>query len=235
MFLSSYLDKVQGVENCETAMTEPTPFYKRTLDSFADHIITKAHPRNDGGWHAVLDCSFKTYVSDPDFATHGYGKDVAEAHARGAKGIRNDAKGIGKFAPHSILKDGYDLHWRLMKHWDRKERLEAAGLDPNEVTLAAEKADWAFWALDGEWLNRHEATRTIEFVYLLAVAETGVGVRNGEFDIERAKEVILDAVKAEFADVGFRCRPTTETWSNLHQRIDDAVMNLNSEIGGPNI
>jgi hypothetical protein len=216
-------------------MTETTPYYQRTLDSFADHIISKARPRKDGGWHAVLDCSFKTYVSDPDFSTHGYGKDAAEAHARSAKGIRDDAIGIGKYAPHAILKDSYDLHWRLMRHWDRKERFEAVGVDPNEMTIAAADVDWANWPLAGEWLDRCDDTRTIEFVFQLGVAETGFAVREGKLDIDQAKDTILNAVREEFADSRFRARPTAETWTELDERVDNAVLDISSSLGGPRI
>lgn len=45
--------------------------------------------------------------------------------------IRNDAKGIGKFAPHSALLPGYELHFVLMAHWAAKEaRLIAEGATP---------------------------------------------------------------------------------------------------------
>jgi hypothetical protein len=216
-------------------MTEPTPYYQRTLDSFADHIITKARPNKDGGWHAVLDCSFKSWVSDPDFSPYGYGKDATEAHSRSAHAIRNDAIGIGKYAPHAILKDCYDLHWRLMKHWDRKERFEAVGVNPNDMVIAAADVDWAEWPLSGEWLDRCSDTRTIEFVFQLSVAETGFAVREGKLDIDQAKDTILNAVREEFADSRFRARPTAETWTKLEERIDNAVLDISSSLGGPKI
>lgn len=98
-----------------------TPYYERTLDSFADSIITRVH-RNESrtGWYACLDVGPESYVSDPDFST--YAATRKEAIRLCAEAIRQDAKGIGKYAPHSLLVPGdYDLHFRLMKHWAKKE------------------------------------------------------------------------------------------------------------------
>lgn len=96
------------------------PFHERTLDSFSDKIITKSQQRSSGLWYAWLDVGPDGWASDPDFAWGGNNTEeqvVLECAAR----IRADARGIGKFAPHSILT-GYDLHFRLMKHWAEKER-----------------------------------------------------------------------------------------------------------------
>jgi hypothetical protein len=215
-------------------MTEPTPYYQRTLDSFADHIITRGRPQKDGGWHVVLDRGFNVTES-LDFSPYGYGKDAAEAAANSAKAIRNDAIGIGKYAPHPLLQPGYDLHWRLMKHWERKERFEAVGVNSNDMVIKATEADWADWPLSGEWLTRCRATRAIEFVFQLSVAETGFAVREGNLDIDQAKEAILTAVKEELADAGFRASPTAETWTKLEERIDNAVLEISTSLGGPKI
>lgn len=93
---------------------------QRTLDSFADHIITRASRGKDSGlWYAVLDVPLPGYVADPDFSTCCRTK--AEAVAACAKKIREDAKGIGKYAPHDLVTPSYDLHYRLMPHWEAKE------------------------------------------------------------------------------------------------------------------
>ena len=100
-----------------------TPYYERTLDSFADHTITKCtdKPSANGFYNATLDTGPNGSLSDPDFAPHGYGKTREEAIAKCAAAIRADARGIGKFAPHSCFQ-GYDFHWRLAKYWSEKEQ-----------------------------------------------------------------------------------------------------------------
>lgn len=100
------------------------PFYKRTLDSYDDATITRVSPSGKG-YYAALDWGEKSYPGDPDFAT--YGRTREEAIALAAKSIREDARGIGKFAPHSCLVPGHDLHFRLMKHWADKEAKAASG------------------------------------------------------------------------------------------------------------
>ena len=103
-----------------------TPYYERTLDSFADHIITRCtdKPSSNGYYNAVLDTGPNGHVSDPDFACQGYGKTRAEAIAKCATAIRADARGVGKYAPHRCFQ-GYDFHWRLAKYWEMKEQAEA--------------------------------------------------------------------------------------------------------------
>jgi hypothetical protein len=98
------------------------PFHERTLDSFSDETITRAWPskETENLWYAVLDVGPMRNVSDPDFSTAA--KTREEAIAKAARKIRDDARGIGKYAPHAILRPGsYDLRWRLMKHWADKE------------------------------------------------------------------------------------------------------------------
>lgn len=96
------------------------PYYQRTLDSFSDKIITKTHRRSSLLWYASLDVGPDQRSSDPDFAWGGCAQEE-DAVRNCAERIRLDARGISKFAHHSILT-GYDLHFRLMKHWDEKER-----------------------------------------------------------------------------------------------------------------
>jgi hypothetical protein len=93
-------------------------FYERTLGSFTDEIITSVRQGNDNQlWYAVLDVGPVSYPSDPDFSTCATTREAAVA--RCARKIRDDAIGLGKYAPHDILT-GYALHWRLMKHWAEK-------------------------------------------------------------------------------------------------------------------
>ncbi len=201
-------------------MSDETPFYKRTLDSFADHIITRTRAYN-GGYHAVLDCGFNTYVSDPDFSPHGYGKTMEEAASRSATAIRNDAVGIGKYAPHALLVPGYDLHFRLMKHWDMKERLEKLGIDPNEAFRAANSENLGSWSLHGEFINVCKERRLLEFVFGLHMAEVSAEVRDGNLEHDVARDEILKRMKAHLDDVGHRSRPTVETWQHMDQRIEE--------------
>ncbi len=117
-------DIPHGVSDSEDP--DHPPFYKRTLESFADETITCARPSRDGQrWYAVIDVGPQGRVSDPDFSNCAATE--TEARRRCAARIRADAKGIGKYSPHSLLKPGYDLHFRLMKHWAEKEtQCEAA-------------------------------------------------------------------------------------------------------------
>jgi len=108
------------------------PFYQRSLDSFADHIICRVRQGENGLFYAVLDLGPEPYVSEPDFSTCA--ETASEAVKQCAIKIRNDAVGIGKYAPHSVLQ-GYDLHWRLAKHWDEKETQCLQSHDPAEQTV----------------------------------------------------------------------------------------------------
>lgn len=207
--------------------TDRIPYYERTLDSFANHIITRQRQRKDGNWHAVLDCSFDGSVSDPDFSPYGYGATREQAAERCAHAIRQDAIGVGKFAPHSVLKDGYDLHFRLMRHWEKKERLEAAGVDLVEATARADDA-FAVWKLDGEWLNKVKQTRTFDFDVQLAIAEMMVQLReDASRDVDEAKSRAVAEFKDKFAnEVSWRVRATNETWAELDKQFDEAIQTL---------
>lgn len=94
------------------------PYRQRTLESFADDVITTSHRGESGRyWYAKLDVGPQKQVSDPDFSQCAESEE--EARAKCARTIRDDARGIGKYAPHSILVDG--LQSRLLKHWVQKE------------------------------------------------------------------------------------------------------------------
>ena len=202
-------------------MSDETPFYQRTLDSFADHIITRARPY-DGGWHAVLDCGFRTEVADPDFSPHGYGRTKEEAAQKSAQAIRNDALGIGKYAPHSIVVPGYDLHFRLMKHWELKERFEKVGVDPSEMYFASDSISYeSDWKLAGRFLDVVQEKRVLEFSFRLYLAEVGAEVQAGATDIADVGEQVLARIKDDLNDVGWRSRPTDETWKRLEERIEE--------------
>lgn len=205
-------------------MSKPVPFYDRTLDSFADDIITHQSRRKDGSWHAALDCSFRNWVSDPDFGSAGYGKTKEDAARNCARAIRDDAKGIGKYAPHSLLVSSYDLHYRLMRHWERKERFQRVGVDPTEMMAVAYQAtDHDQWKLKGDWVNWVEDTRSLEFIFQLHLAEAVYAIRNQSLDVENAKAIIGEGVKEEFKLVSWRTGPSEVTWSNMDTRIDESL------------
>lgn len=104
--------------------TTEVPYFDRTLESFADETITKARPSQDRkGWYATLDVGPTSYVSDPDFSSYAETREAAIRLC--ATKIRQDAQGIGKYAPHRCLT-GYDLHYRLMEYWVNKERTRHA-------------------------------------------------------------------------------------------------------------
>jgi hypothetical protein len=206
------------------------PFYERTLDSFADHIITRQRQRNDGNWHAVLDCGFEKRVSDPDFSPYGYGATRKQSAERSAHAIRQDAIGIGKFAPHAILTDGYDLHWRLMKHWEKKERLEATGSDLGVAMSRAFQsyAQYDVWKLKGSWLDNRSQSSTFDFDVQLAIAEMMVELREDTtLDAEEAKIMAIAEFKQKFAkEIRWRVQATDETWVVLEKRFDEAILSL---------
>lgn len=215
----SMFEKICG----ENFMSEKPKFYERTLDSFADHIITRARPY-DGGWHAVLDCGFRTNVSDPDFSTHGYGRTKEEAQAKSAAAIRADAVGVGKYAPHSLLVPGYDLHWRLMRHWDMKERFEVAGLDPNDMyyqSAAAINDDEGGWKLSGEYLSVMTEKRLLEFKFRLHIAEVMAEVAIGNVDPSEVRNQVVARVEETLNDAAWRTRATAQTWATLEGRIEE--------------
>lgn len=215
-------------------MSDKTPYYKRTLDSFADHIITRTRP-HAGGFHAVLDCGFNTYVSDPDFSPHGYGRTKEEAARKSAAAIRADAVGIGKFAPHSLLLPGYDLHFRLMKHWEMKERFEKVGLDPNEAYFCADQADGlGRWELNGEFLAVCKEKRLLEFTFRLHMAEVAAEVQSGDIDLDPARDEVVRRITDHLEDAGRRSRPTEATWRQVDQRIEEYLA-ANSLLRAPAI
>ena len=205
-------------------MTEQ-PFYKRDLASFADEIITRQTER-DGRWHAVLDCGFNDYVSDPDFAPHGYGKTRQEAAERCASAIRLDAQGIGKFAPHSVLVPGYDLHFRLMKHWSEKERFQRVGVDPNEMVLLARGLDQDTWNLKASWLEMWKNTRKLEFKFQLALAEMTHGLVEHGVDPLEARSAMLEQMKVVLDEIGRHARTTAVTLAVMEQRLNAQLIEL---------
>ena len=85
-----------------------------TLDKFPDHIITRtSQSKASGLWYAVLNLppNSRSWL---DFSTCAPTED--EARNACAQRIRDDANGIGKYAPHQELT-GYSLHHQLTPYW----------------------------------------------------------------------------------------------------------------------
>ena len=96
-------------------MTRP-PFWERPLDSFEDRILTCVRMTEPGVWYASLDKPSDRRLS-VDFATGARSAD--EAVQLCAQKIRDDVRGVGKFAPHL---DNLDLFY-LRRYWSAKEAL----------------------------------------------------------------------------------------------------------------
>lgn len=176
---------------------------ERTLDDFADHIIT----RNTKRGNAVLDTGFKSQVSDPDFAPNGYGPTPADACVNCATAIRANAKGT---KPRSCIKpDGYDLRYRLMRVWVRKEQMEALGLDPNALIVEINDGDyWRAWPVAGEWLARSAAVKHLEFFYRLLFAAQHERLAQGIVTKDIAQEEVVQQILEEIKDsYGIGCTP----------------------------
>lgn len=98
------------------------PYYQRDLSDFPDEVIVHVRQSTDERfphlWYATLERPNDIHGRGmPDFVTCAPGRE--EAIAKCAKVIRDDAKGIGKYAPHSCFQ-GYYLHWVLCPHWAKK-------------------------------------------------------------------------------------------------------------------
>lgn len=187
----------------------------RHIDDFADEIIT----RPSGGGRAVLDAGFFTWVSDPDFAPWGYGTDFAESSKGCASAIRRNANGEDMGAPYCCL-EGYDLHYRLMPHWDRKERFQALGIDPNQVISEVRARDekWSDWSFSMNWSEKVQAVGHMEFFYRLVVATQEQRIAKGVAP-DAAIDEALDEIKAEA-----RRLPMNDTIAiRLRERLTEAL------------
>lgn len=179
-------------------------FQGRTLDSFADDIITRSLVEG----RAVLDCGFFDWASDPDFAPSGYGKDSAEAATKCARAIRDNARGIGRGAPDSTLT-GYDLSYRLMPHWARKEIMKDLGIDLRAAHLQANGA-FREWDFTCSWIDHVKLARHYEFFFILLLTDRKRLVDAGTLTIEAA----IDNIIAEIEE---------ESEKSLHGEINDAI------------
>lgn len=113
----------------------PLPFYERSLDSFADEIITRVRSSLDGErYYAVLNAPYESRITT-DFSTCRPTPELAVA-ACAAK-IRQDHLGTGKYAPHACLQ-GYTLKFVLMKYW---AELEQARATMAEISLSERQTE----------------------------------------------------------------------------------------------
>lgn len=203
------------------------PYYERPIDSYADHIICHVRQNREGYWRASLDCGITPSVSDPDFASHGYGASLEEASERCANAIRQNARGVGQNAPVQILQDGYDLKIRLMRHWAKKERFEAFGCDPNAmVSLALKAGERDQWKLKSDhWVTRWDSTRIMEFEFQLLMAEGFHEIRENGLDTADIRESVLEGLRQVFkSDLRRVCPPGDETWSLVEARMHEMLL-----------
>lgn len=194
---------------------------ERGIDDFANDIIT----RRAGSDGAVLDTGFREFVSDPDFATSGYGADYAAAAESCAIAIRRNARGEcarGR-APYECLL-GYDLRYRLMPHWERKGRFQVLGVDPNQVIqeVRASETTWSDWPLEMSWSARGQAARHMEFFFRLVVAVQERRMVEGNLAPSTAIEEAIDEIDAEI-DHALHL-PMNETLAaRLRERLTEAL------------
>ena len=83
------------------------------IEQVPDHILTRAERASSGLWYAVLNLPPGSF-SWLDFSTCADTEDAARAQC--ATKIRDDARGIGKFAPHAELT-GYSLYYKQIPYW----------------------------------------------------------------------------------------------------------------------
>lgn len=103
---------------CSAERTE-TPFYQRTLDSFADDIITEVRQGGRGLWYAAADFRANPRTHS-DFANAGSTRE--EAVARCAAAMRQSARGENPKGYRCGELEGYMLHWHHMALWAQKEQ-----------------------------------------------------------------------------------------------------------------
>ena len=109
------LDFEEEIEE-KRKVAQKKPWYERTLNSFANNIITRAS-KGKTCWYASLDNRALTYAFPPDFST---GADTREDAIRFCSlKLRLDALGVGKYAPHNVFKS-IDF-WNLKDFWRKKE------------------------------------------------------------------------------------------------------------------
>ena len=211
---------------------------KRTLDDFADTIICRSTSRG----RAVLDTGFYEEVSDPDFAPSGYGADFETSAKNCGTRIREAALDGNRYG---CLR-GYDLHYRLMRHWDRKEKFVDLGLDPNEVMRGCHDS-FGHWPLGGSWLNNVKGARHAEFFFKLLVATGQKGIEEGVYDRASVIDAIMVALADEFPQIGQSIhypaipRPRAETelrdivLERLHDIFEapDITRDEDTEMAGP--
>ena len=210
------------------------PFYQRALDSFSDEIITRTRQADDGqSWYAVLDTGFHTQVSDPDFSSAAATREDA-VRACAAR-IRTDARGIGKYAPHALLEDGYDLHFRLAPHWADKELMKAAGKDVDAfVSEVSASVKTDPWKLQGGYLEWMQATRLMEARFHVGLLDAEVALAGGTSAVD-AGQALLESLKTYVStDLWFRIRPGKDTWTLAEKRIADHIAALDiAPVRGP--
>ncbi|NTF18096.1 hypothetical protein G6L37_06735 [Agrobacterium rubi] len=204
------------------------PYYERTLDSYADHIICHVRQNREGHWRAILDCGLAAGPGEPDFASHGYGASPEQAAQRCADAIRANASEIGNRAPHRHLTPGYDLKFTLMRHWAKKERFESFGFDPNQMVSVALKApERDQWKLrSSDLIQKWDATRKLEFEFQLLMAQGLQWIREKGADTEYVCESVVEGLQRFLKDDVHPGATTDETWDIVDARIAEMLADI---------
>lgn len=125
---------------------------------------------------------------------------------------------------------GYDLHFRLMRHWAKKERLRELGVDPNTAVNQARRASAGIWSLKGEYLSWLRATRKFEFEFLVQVAELENAVLNEGTPVSEGKATMVQRLRDALGEVGMHVTATAGTWNSLEERIDAHLVALGDDV-----
>jgi hypothetical protein len=206
-----------------SSMTDRQPAHERTLDSFADHIITRQTYDYILGWNAQFDRGLVIYDLDhllPGKAGGLQTREEAAAHA--AAEIRASASSSAALREASHLA-------RFLRHWDKKERFEAIGIDPDDMYTTCRETRSEVWGLCGKWDREPGVTRALEFHYQLLIAELAHAVANDGIDIEDGRIGVIEAIRDAFEAGHYEgAEPTEETWALLDSRIDLVVEGLSN-------
>jgi hypothetical protein len=215
--------------------TIPTPMELATTYRYVRRERLEDYPgtaicRRGTHNNAFLDCGLQTTVSDPDFSTHGWGPSFEQAAENCKAAIVRNASGqdissSGKRRDPCRCLTGYDLHYRLMPHWERKLLMLRLGDDPNTAIRTLYQGDtWSRWPLNGQWLERSSGGKHLEFFFQVCLsigrAQCHTTAQAEAFGLE-----VADAVLAEIKEhMGRRLFATQLTHPTVRVRATQALL-----------
>lgn len=188
--------------------------------------------RPAGNTGCVLDAGYLDSVSTPDFVTHGCGptflasaEQCKAAIVRNAEGLDTNSRGQ-KRGPYNCLV-GYELHYRLMPHWDRKLLMAEMGVDPNTVMASIRRDDvWSLWPIKGEWLDRSKAVRHLEFFFQLCLAVEAKRIQSQPDLVAASSMAIADALMDEMTTSYLRVSRLDTSHADVRVRAHKALAAL---------